>query len=172
MSSIINSTSSGRNRYIIRNITVASAYGLFAALLWIIPYIITIFQYYGSDGLKATIRSIAFFKYFIIDMTVLQYLIFISLLRIIFSVFLSLIMLWVSMKCNSAASAILINFAVFALPVLIYLLGAEFIINIGFNPLLSVNVILNDYTPIQLAIVPIIFAFIIISKIKNYLLCS
>jgi len=172
MSSIINSTSSGRNRYIIRNITVASAYGLFAALLWIIPYIITIFQYYGSDGLKATIRSIAFFKYFIIDMTVLQYLIFISLLRIIFSVFLSLIMLWVSMKCKSAASAILINFAVFALPVLIYLLGAEFIINIGFNPLLNVNVILNDYTPIQLAIVPIIFAFIIISKIKNYLLCS
>ncbi len=172
MSSIINSTSSGRNRYIIRNITVASVYGLFAALLWIIPYIITIFQYYGSDGLKATIRSIAFFKYFIIDMTVLQYLIFISLLRIIFSVFLSLIMLWVSMKCKSAASAILINFAVFALPVLIYLLGAEFIINIGFNPLLNVNVILNDYTPIQLAIVPIIFAFIIISKIKNYLLCS
>ena len=100
MSSIINSTSSGRNRYIIRNITVASAYGLFAALLWIIPYIITIFQYYGSDGLKATIRSIAFFKYFIIDMTVLQYLILISLIRIVFFIFLSLIMLWVFRICG------------------------------------------------------------------------
>ncbi|MDE5917205.1 MAG: hypothetical protein K2G62_03665, partial [Oscillospiraceae bacterium] len=80
--------------------------------------------------------------------------------------------LWVSMKCKNAASAILINFAVFALPVLIYLLGAEFIINIGFNPLLSVNVILNDFTPLQLVIFPITFAFIIISKIKNHLLCS
>lgn len=172
MSSIINSTSSGKNRYIIRNVTVASVYGLFAALLWIIPYIITIFQYYGSDGLKASIRSIAFFKYFIIDMTVLQYLILINLLRIVFFIFLSLIMLWVSMKCKNDASAILINFAVFALPVLIYLLGAEFIINIGFNPLLSVNVILNDFTPLQLVIFSITFAFIIISKIKNYLLCS
>jgi len=172
MSSIINSTSSGKNRYIIRNVTVASAYGLFAAFLWIIPYIITIFQYYGSDGLKASIRSIAFFKYFIIDMTVLQYLILINLLRIVFFIFLSLIMLLVSMKCKNAASAILINFAVFALPVLIYLLGAEFIINIGFNPLLSVNVILNDFKPLQLVVFPITFAFIFISKIKNHLLCS
>lgn len=92
----------------------------------------------------------------------------ISLIRIVFFIFLSLIMLWVSMKCKNAASAILINFAVFALPVLIYLLGAEFIINIGFNPLLSVNVILNDFKPLQLVVFPITFAFIIISKIKNY----
>lgn len=143
MQSIINSTTSGRKSYICRNILTASIYGVIAALLWIIPYAVTISRYYGRSGLSASIRSITDFINFPLNISVLQYIILICLLRIIFIIIMSLIMLWISSKCRNTISAVLINFAVFALPIIIYLLGAKFIVNIGFNPLLSVNVIMG-----------------------------
>lgn len=143
MSYVINSTSSGRKSYILRNVLTAAVYGLLSALFWIIPYAISISQYYGHSGLSASIRCITDFMNFPINITVLQYIILISVLRTIGIIIASFTMLCISSKCKNTTSAILINFAVFALPIIIYLLGAKIMLNIGFDPLLSVNVILN-----------------------------
>lgn len=143
MNSIVNSTKSGRKSFVVRNILIASFYGMISALLWIIPYAYTISDYYGHGGLSGSVRSITDFADFPINMKLWQYILIICLLRIIAVIISSLFMLWISSKCRNVTSAVLINFAVFALPIIIYLLGADFMVNIGFNPLLSVNVIIN-----------------------------
>lgn len=169
MNSVINSTSSGRTSYIRRNLLISALYGLLAAFIWIIPYAVTIFRFYGGSGLSASVRSITEFTDQPANMTVLQYIIIICLMRTVFVILSSWFMLYISSKCRNTMSAVLINFAVFALPVLIYLLGAKFIVNLGFNPIFSVNVMFNDFTVLQI-IVPVIAAVgIAVSQLNKYI---
>lgn len=60
----------------------------------------------------------------------------------------------------------IINFAVFALPIIIYLLGAKIMVNAGFNSLLSVNVMFNSFSAVQIGI-PVIVTAGIICLIKK-----
>jgi len=167
MKSVINSTSSGRKNYISRNILTTALYGITASLLWIIPYAVTISRYYGHSGLSASIRSITDFINFPLNISVLQYIILICFLRTVSVLFAALIMLWVSSMCRNVISAVLINFAVFALPIIIYLLGAEFMVNVGFDPLLSVNVMLNEFSIVQIMIPLIGVIAVMICEIQN-----
>lgn len=167
MSYIINSTLSGRKSYIKRNVFVASMYGVAAALMWIIPYSKFINDYYGHTGLSASIRSITDFTNFPINMTVLQYAILVAFLRTIFVTLASLTMLWVSSKCRNTTAAILINFALFALPIIIYLLGAKMIVNIGFTPLLSVNALINSPNYINLILLLLVSLILFIKHKKE-----
>ncbi len=145
MSFIVSSTTSGRRSYIRRNILTAVVYGLLAALLWIVPYSVTISQYYGHDGLSGSLRSITDFISFPVNMKLWQYLLLVATLRTLFVILSALIILWVSSRCRNTTSAVLINFAVFALPIIIYLLGAKVMIGVGFCPFLSVNALLNRF---------------------------
>lgn len=152
MSYVINSTASGRKSYIRRNIITASVYGLFASLMWILPYCNTISQYYGHGGLGSSLKSIVEFADFPIDLKLWQYVLTIAVLRTVFVVISGLVMLWISSRCRNVTSAVLINFAVFALPIIVYLLGAKIMVNIGFDPLLSTNVIINSFNIFQIAV--------------------
>ncbi len=145
MSFIVSSTTSGRRSYIRRNILTAVVYGLLAALLWIVPYSVTISQYYSHDGLSGSLRSITDFISFPVNMKLWQYLLLVATLRTLFVILSALIILWVSSRCRNMTSAVLINFAVFALPIIIYLLGAKVMIGVGFCPFLSVNALLNRF---------------------------
>lgn len=166
MLSVINSTSSGNKSYIRRNIIVSVIYGIISAMMWLIPYTVTISQYYDFSGMNGSIRSIIDFADFPINMTVLQYLLIIYLLRTLSLIICSLIMLWISSKCRNVTTAVLINFAVFALPVVIYLLGAEVIVNVGFNAILSVNIMLNDISFIHFLPVIVLMITCILNRIK------
>ena len=167
MSCVINSTKSGKKSYIRRNILIASVYGTVGSIMWIVSYVKLINDYYGHDGLTASIRSITDYNGFTANMTVLQYVAMIVGFRTLFVILSALVMLWISSKCNNITSALLINFAIFALPVIIYLLGAKYVVNLGFVPFLSVNVIINDYSMIML-IVPIIILSVVIIKLCKY----
>lgn len=145
MSFIVSSTTSGRRSYIRRNILTAVVYGLIVALMWIVPYSVTISQYYGHDGLSGSLRSITDFISFPVNMKLWQYLLLVAILRTLFVILSALIILWVSSRCRNTTSAVLINFAVFALPIIIYLLGAKVMIGVGFCPFLSVNAPLNRF---------------------------
>lgn len=168
MSSIVNSTKSGRKSYIVRNIFTTSLYGVISALLWIIPYSLTISEYYGHDGLFGSVQSITDFASFPINMKLWQYIVMISLLRILALIFISMTMLYISSKCRNITSTVLINFAVFALPIIIYLLGADFMINIGFNPLLSVNIIINEFSILHI-VIPMFGVILILIRKKTKL---
>lgn len=154
MQYIIYATRSGRRQYRKRNILTACGCGMLAALLWMIPYAITVSQYYGNSGLHAPLRSITDFLEFPLDLTVLQYSLLVGIMRICGILAASLVMLWISKFCRNVTSAMLMNLAVFVLPILIYLLGSDFAVNIGFNALLSGNVLLNQFSVLQL-IVPL-----------------
>ena len=145
MSFIVSSTTSGKRSYIRRNILTAAVYGLLAALLWIVPYSVTISQYYGHAGMSGSLRSITDFISFPVNTKVWQYILLIAALRTLFIILSALVMLWVSGRCRNTTSAVLINFAVFALPIIIYLLGAKVMVSVGFCPFLSVNALLNRF---------------------------
>ena len=62
----------------------------------------------------------------------------------------------------------MINFAVFALPIIIYHMGAKFMVNLGFNPLLSVNALLNKPSAVQWIIpVGVLISMILLTKYKK-----
>lgn len=63
---------------------------------------------------------------------------------------------------------VLINFSVFALPIIIYLLGADFMINIGFNPLLSMNIIINEFSIMHI-VIPMFCVILILIRKKQSL---
>lgn len=167
MSFVINSTRSGKQSYIRRNIFAASIYGIFASLLWCINYWASIFQYYDRRGLSGSVRSIIGFTDFPINMKLWQYILMIIILRTIFVVCSALTMLWISAKCRNVTSAVLINFAVFALPIIIYLMGAKIMVNIGFNPLISVNALINDFSALHLSVPIIMLIIMIYSRLKD-----
>ena len=108
-------TRSGKPRYLKRSILTACVYGVFAVLLWMIPYAITISRYYGNSGLNAPIQSITDFLDFPLHLTVFQYSLLIAFIRILSILSATLIMLWVSNFCQNVTSAILVNFALFVL---------------------------------------------------------
>jgi hypothetical protein len=162
MSSVISSTRSGKRSYIRRNIFISVVYGMAASLLWMIPYAKNISDYYGHAGLGGGVRSIVEYTDFPVNLTVLQYIVMLAVLRTAAVILCAVIMLWVSSRCRSIVSAVLINFAVFVLPVTVYLLGAEAMVYIGFDPIISVNVLLNGSAYTDLTFVA---AFAVIAHI-------
>lgn len=169
MQSVINSTSSGKKQYIKRNVIIASIYGCLSGFIWLIGYSINIYKFYGFNGLNASIHSITDFIALPLNIKVWQYIVLIYLLRIIVIIFASLIMLYISSKCKNTTIALLVNFAIFVLPVIMYLLGADIMVNTGFNPLLSVNALLNNFSIIQLVFPVVILGVLVSIKIKSYI---
>ena len=163
---IINSTTSGNKSYIHRNIVVSVIYAIISAMIWMIPYTLTVSQYYDLKGLNASIKSIIDFADFPINITVLQYMLILYFLRTLALIICSLIILWISSKCRNITTSILINSAVFALNIIIYLLGAKIMVNVGFNALLSINIILNDISFIHFLPFIILLIIFISHKIK------
>ncbi len=167
MSFLVSSSQSGKRSYAGRNIIIASVYGAAAWLMYSVSYLVPVSRYYGADGLSASIRSITEFISFPVNMTIGQYLLLILILRLVFFIFTTLTMLGVSSLCKSAQSATLINFAIFVLPVIVYLLGAGFMVNIGFNPLISVNAMLNDFSIIQPIIPVAVTSSVLVANYKK-----
>lgn len=135
----IYSSWSGKKRYLLRNTVLASFYAEIASLFWNVSYICGIFSNYGNAGLTAKIQSIEVCEDINLNMSIAEFLLFIILLRTLTIILASWIMLTVSNQCRSMTTAYLINASVFVLPVLVYLMGGEFAVDIGINPFLSVN---------------------------------
>ncbi|PWJ09864.1 hypothetical protein [Ruminococcus flavefaciens] len=167
MSFIISSTTSGKRSYLRRNVLAVAIYGLLAALLWIVPYSVTVSQYYGHSGLGGSLRSITDFISLPVNMKVWQYLLLVAVLRTLFVILSALVMLWVSSRCRNTTAAVLINFAIFALPIIIYLLGAKAMVNVGFCPLLSVNAISNNTSMVNIVILTSFIGVLFFITMRN-----
>lgn len=161
MLSIINSTASGRKQYIKRNIIISIDYGLLSSLMWLIGYSFKVYQFYGFSGLDASVQSITNFIDFPINLKLWQYFAVIFILRTVFIILSALLMLWISSKSKNTTIAVLVNFALFVLPIIVYLLGADIMVKICMNPLLSVNAALNEFSIVQF-IMPVLALGIVI----------
>lgn len=167
MYSIINSTASGKIKYLKRNIIISSVYGMIAVFIWTLCYFTKIYQFYGFRGLNAPIQSITEFKSLSISLKVWQYIAIILVLRAIFVICASLIMLWVSSKSKNSMIALLVNSAIFILPIIVYIFGSKTMINIGMNPFLSVNILLNQLSFIHFLIPTFILCLIVYKFVKS-----
>lgn len=168
MQAVIHATASGKKKYLKRNIILSMVYGLLSTWIWNISYIVKISQFYEFRGLSAPIQSIADFTEFPITLKVWQYIGLIFTLRTIFIIFAAWMMLWVSAKCKNTTIALLVNFAIFALPIIVYILGADVMIHIGANPFLSVNILFNNFSAIQTFLPVAVLCLIAFNCLKKY----
>lgn len=164
MQSVICSTTSGKKEYYKRNIFLAMLYGLISSLIWLSGYSTMIYQYYGFKGFSAPVQCITSFNSFPVNLKVWQYIAMIYILRAASIIVSSMIMLYISCKSRNVTMAVLINFAIFAIPVIIYLFGADFMVNFGMNPWISANAVINDFSVMHIFLPAIFLLYLIISK--------
>ena len=102
------------------------------------PYFYNVIHAYGMRQLSASAASMEHLAGW--DMSILAYLILISVLRYLGLIASMLMIFFISAKARSFISSLLIETAVLILPVVIYLLGISFFRWIGLTPLIIGNV--------------------------------
>lgn len=118
----------GRKKYYRQNLTVTAIASLLISAVVNIPHIMGILSLYKAEGADFSIRCISEFEGFF-DISITAYIVLLFLLRTVFLVLCGIIVLYISSKCGSTYTALLISLAIFALPVMLYLAGAEFILS-------------------------------------------
>lgn len=117
----------GKKRYFGQNLALAAIISFLISTVINIPHFVGILSLYKTEGASYSIRCISEFEGFF-DISITAYLILLFLLRTIFLTLCGIIILYISSRCNSTYTALLISLAVFSLPVMLYLAGAEFIL--------------------------------------------
>lgn len=117
----------GRKKYYRQNLNVTAIASLLISAVVNIPHIMGILSLYKTEGADFSIRCIGEFEGFF-DISITAYIVILFLLRTIFLVLCGMIVLYISSRCGSTYTALLISLAIFALPVMLYLAGAKFIL--------------------------------------------
>lgn len=126
MGYLLYATKAGKKTYLEHNIFVSVTIAVLTSLFVYIPYFLQMLKLYGYDGISETIRCIEAYKG-MLDIPIWGYIILLLLYRMAVLSILSGIVLWISSKCQSTTAAAIISMAAFALPVVVYLAGADFI---------------------------------------------
>lgn len=123
---LLYTTKSGKKAYL-KHAQVSSAlFAVATSFATYIPYYIQMLDAYGTQGLNENIRAIAEYADFI-NISNLGYMAILLTYRTIILIILSRIVLLISSKCKSQTTSIIICLAVFALPMVVYIAGAEFV---------------------------------------------
>ncbi len=133
---ILNTTKLGKNAYLKHNFIAMVLVSIVISFAVYIPYFIMILSTYGTAGLEFSINCISTFENFA-DISVSYYLVLLFVLRMAILAIFSAILNVISLFCKSPSVALIIGILVFALPIIIYLLGYDFAIY--FSLPLSVN---------------------------------
>lgn len=119
----------GRREYFRRNIAVSAIASALISTAVNVPHIIGILSLYKTEGMEFSIRCIPEFERFF-DMPIAAYIALLCILRTVSLILCGWIILFVSAKCKNVSAALLISMAVFTLPVMLYLAGAEFALSL------------------------------------------
>ncbi|MBD5383501.1 MAG: hypothetical protein HDR72_00695 [Ruminococcaceae bacterium] len=119
----------GKREYFRRNIAVSAIASTLISITVNTPHIIGILSLYKTEGAEFSIRCIPEFERFL-DIPIAAYIVVLCVLRTVSLILCGWIILFISSKCSNVSAALLICMAVFALPVMIYLAGAEFVLPI------------------------------------------
>lgn len=124
---LINSTRLGKSTYYKHNFIIASLVAAAVSCVVNLSYFCAVLSAYSSDGIHYSIRCLPLYEGFA-DIPIWSYLLILLVARMIISVLLSCLLVWISSISKGISNAILFGFVVFVLPVLIYLLGYDFIL--------------------------------------------
>lgn len=117
----------GRKHYFGQNLVLTAIISFLISSVINIPHFVGILSLYKTEGAEFSVRCIEEFNGFF-DISITTYAVLLFLLRTVFLVLCGIIVLFISSKCKSTYTALLISLAVFALPIMLYLAGAEFIL--------------------------------------------
>lgn len=115
----------GKREYFRHNIAVSAIVSTLISAAVNAPHIIGILSLYKTEGAEFSIRCIPEFERFF-DIPIAAYIALLCVLRTLALIMCGWVILFISAKCKSVSAALLISMAVFALPVMLYLAGAEF----------------------------------------------
>lgn len=118
-------TKKGKRNYLTNNIIAIAIYAFFTSIIVNGIYFIYNINFYGDSGITSSIQTITGFEDFA-DISILEYIIFIVIVRSIIVTTTSVMILFISNKCKSVVSALVISLSLFALPIMIYLAGLDF----------------------------------------------
>lgn len=117
----------GRKKYFGQNLALSTIISILISAVVNIPHFIGILSLYKTEGASYSIKCISEFEGFF-DIPITAYLLFLFLLRTIFLALCGIIILYISSRCKSTYTALLICLAIFALPIMLYLAGAQFVL--------------------------------------------
>ncbi len=117
----------GRKKYFRQNYALTAIISFLISSVINIPHFIGILSLYKTDGAEFSIRCIKEFEGFF-DISITAYIVLLFLLRTVFLILCAVTVLYISSRCSSTYTALLISLAIFALPVMLYLAGAEFVL--------------------------------------------
>lgn len=123
---LLYTTKSGKKAYL-KHAQVSSAlFAVATSFATYIPYYFQMLDAYGVQGLNDSIRAITEYAGFA-SISNLGYMAILLTYRTIILIILSQLVLLISSKCKSQTTSIIICLAVFALPIIVYIAGAEFV---------------------------------------------
>lgn len=122
---LLYTTRSGKRTYFEHNSAVAAIFTLMISLAVYIPHYVEIILTYGSQGIFEPVSAISSYAK-LGGLSVLEYLIALTIYRIISLTTFAELTLFISHKSKSPTTATTITLAVFCLPIVIYLAGANF----------------------------------------------
>lgn len=117
----------GRYEYFRHNIIVSALESMLISIAVNAPHIIGLLSLYKSTGAEYSIRCIPEFEFFF-DIPIFAYVILLCIMRTIVLILCGWIILFISSKCNIVSVSLLISAAIFLLPVMLYLVGVDFIL--------------------------------------------
>lgn len=119
-------TKAGKRTYFTHNAMTAAIYAALISIAVYIPYYVQMLVAYGTVGIFEPVSAIAQYSK-LGGVSVFGYLILLTLFRIVSLIVFSELVLFVSYKSKSPTTATILMLAIFALPIVIYLAGADFI---------------------------------------------
>ena len=122
---LLYTTKAGKRTYFEHNAAVAAIFTLLICLAVYVPHYVEMILTYGSQGLFEPVSAISAYAK-LGGLSVFGYLILLTFYRIISLTAFAELTLLISYKCKSPTTATIITLAAFALPIVIYLAGADF----------------------------------------------
>lgn len=119
----------GKRKYFRHNIAVSAIASILILAVVNAPHMIGILSLYKTEGAEYSIRCIPEFERFF-DIPIATYIAVLCVLRTVSLILCGWTILFISAKCKNVSAVLLISIAIFALPVMLYLAGAEFVLPI------------------------------------------
>ena len=142
MIKILNTTPKGKKYTAKSKIKVCLLVGLVIFVISIIPEIIKTGEIYGFSNITASITSISEFSNLPANISILEYIVIMYIIRFIVFDSIILLILWISLKLKNTTFAILIASSILLIPVILTQLKFDFANVISINQMLNISKIL------------------------------
>lgn len=157
----------GKSKYFLHNTAVAAMTSSLISAAINAPHIIGILSLYKTNGIEFSMRCIPEFEHFW-DISITAYIAVLFILRTVVLILSGWIVLFISRRCKNVSAAFLVSLAVFALPIMLYLAGAEFVLPICMSFSVNRNIIETDYMQLFIALAVIGMMVLMVGKEKFY----